>query len=87
MNHYINMIVTLNVLLAYSCKLIEKEYKSVLIFQGNKLVPFIKITVAIQRLIAPTKRLLEGGHVSVPGVTAPTNGYKAFEANIDFEIR
>jgi len=56
-------------------------------FQGNKLVPFIKITVAIQRLIAPTKRLLEGGHVGIPGVTPPPNGYKAFEANIDFEIR
>ena len=55
--------------------------------QGNKLVPFIKITVAIQRLIAPTKRLLEGGHVSVPGITPPPNGYRAFEANIDFEIR
>merc|ERR550539_2218388 len=56
-------------------------------FQGNKLVPFIKITVAIQRLIAPTKRLLEGGHVNVVGVTPPPNGYKAFEANIEFEIR
>ena len=55
--------------------------------QGNKLVPFIKITVAIQRLIAPTKRLLEGGHVNVVGVTPPPNGYRAFEANIDFEIR
>ena len=58
-----------------------------LIIQGNKLVPFIKITVAIQRLIAPTKRLLEGGHVNIAGVTPPPNGYKAFEANIEFEIR
>merc|ERR1712223_571857 len=51
-------------------------------FQGNKLVPFIKITVAIQRLIAPTKRLLEGGHVGIPGVTPPPNGYKAFDTNV-----
>ena len=51
------------------------------------MVPFIKITVAIQRLVTPTKRLLEGGHVNVIGVVPPPNGYRAFEANIDFEIR
>ena len=43
--------------------------------------PFIKITVAIPRLLAAVKRLLGGGEI--PGVPA----CKAFESNIDFEIR
>jgi len=51
-------------------------------FQGNVLSPFIKITLAIPRLIAAVKRLVSGG--DVPGVPSTT---RAFEANIDFEIR
>ncbi len=47
--------------------------------------PFIKITVAYPKLIAPAKRLLEKGEVHVKGVANTT--YRAFEANIDFEIR
>lgn len=54
-------------------------------FQGNKLSPFIKITVAVPKLIAAAKRLLERGEVTARGITTAT--YRAFEANIDFEIR
>ena len=54
-------------------------------FQGNKLIPFIKITVAYPKLIAPAKRLLEKGEVVVKGFAS--HNFKAFEANIDFEVR
>lgn len=54
-------------------------------FQGNKKVPFIKILLAYPRLIAPAKRLLEKGEVNVRGFS--NTQYRAFEANIDFEIR
>ena len=54
-------------------------------FQGNKKIPYIKITMAVPKLIAPAKRLLEKGEVNVKNVCNAT--YRAFEANIDFEIR
>jgi len=54
-------------------------------FQGNKKSPYIKITLAIPRLVAAAKRLMEKGDVSIPGLGSQT--MKAFEANIDFEIR
>jgi len=54
-------------------------------FQGNKLIPFIKVTMAYPKLIAPAKRLLEKGEVVCKGFAGHT--YRAFEANIDFEIR
>lgn len=53
-------------------------------FHGNKKVPFLKITVALPRLIAPAKRLLEQGF-SCPGYSQ--FGFQAYESNIDFEIR
>lgn len=54
-------------------------------FQGNKMIPYIKITMAYPKLIAPAKRLLEKSEVSIKGfVNQP---FRAFEANIDFEIR
>ncbi len=43
--------------------------------------------MAVPRLIAPAKRLLEKGEVSVPGVPLDGRPFRAFEANIDFEIR
>lgn len=54
-------------------------------FQGNQKIPFIKITMAFPKLIAPAKRLLEKSEVTVKGF--PNHQYRAFEANIDFEIR
>ncbi|XP_040565732.1 DNA polymerase delta catalytic subunit [Lepeophtheirus salmonis] len=54
-------------------------------FQDNKMIPFIKITLALPQLIAPSKRLLERGEVNCPGINSTS--YRVFEANIDFEIR
>ncbi|XP_066943072.1 DNA polymerase delta catalytic subunit [Macrobrachium rosenbergii] len=54
-------------------------------YHGNKQVPFLKITLALPRLIAAAKRLLGEGKVSVDGVGMPV--YEAYESNIDFEIR
>jgi len=66
------------------CQLVEKS--TIYGFQGNKMSNFVKVTLAIPRLIAAAKRLLERGEVRVPEV--PSFGStKAFEANIDFEIR
>ena len=61
------------------------EKSSIYGFQGNQKVPFIKITLAVPKLIAAAKRLMEKGDVSIPGLGAQV--MKAFEANIDFEIR
>ena len=53
-------------------------------YHGNRKIPFLKITVAIPRLIASTKRLLEQGF-ACPGYSQ--YGYQTYESNIDFEIR
>ena len=54
-------------------------------FQGNTKIPFIKVTLAIPKLVAASKRLLEKGDISIPEIGCAS--IKAFEANIDFEIR
>ncbi|KAM4014758.1 LOW QUALITY PROTEIN: DNA polymerase delta catalytic subunit [Anomaloglossus baeobatrachus] len=48
-------------------------------YHGKKIAPFLKITMAFPRLIAPAKRLLEQG--------IRFGCFSAYEANIDFEIR
>lgn len=53
-------------------------------FHGNKKIPFLKITMALPRLIAPARRILEGGF-TCPGYSQ--HGYQTYESNIDFEIR
>ncbi|XP_064601473.1 DNA polymerase delta catalytic subunit-like [Liolophura sinensis] len=53
-------------------------------YHGNKKMPFLKLTMALPRLIAPAKRLIEGG-ISVPGYGQ--YAAQAYESNIDFEIR
>ncbi|XP_060591908.1 DNA polymerase delta catalytic subunit-like isoform X2 [Ruditapes philippinarum] len=63
-------------------ELVIKE--SIYGFHGNRKIPFIKITVALQRLIAPAKRLLEQGF-NCPGYGQ--YGFQSYESNIDFEIR
>lgn len=63
---------------------VELVYKqSVYGYGGNDKLPFLKITVAVPKLIAPCKRLLEQGTV----YPAFNYFYKAFESNIDFDIR
>ncbi|TTL57246.1 DNA polymerase delta catalytic subunit [Bagarius yarrelli] len=53
-------------------------------FHGNRPLDFLRITMAMPRLVAPAKRILEQGfkfaHFSI-------QSYSAYEANIDFEIR
>uniref|UniRef100_A0A8C2XJA7 DNA polymerase n=1 Tax=Cyclopterus lumpus TaxID=8103 RepID=A0A8C2XJA7_CYCLU len=53
-------------------------------YHGKRSLDFLRITMAMPRLIAPAKRVLEQGfkfgHF-------PINGYQSYEANIDFEIR
>lgn len=53
-------------------------------YHGEHLLPFLKITMAMPRLIAPAKRLLEQG---LRCGTLGVHHYQAYEANIDFEIR
>ncbi|KAL5007030.1 hypothetical protein ScPMuIL_015836 [Solemya velum] len=53
-------------------------------YHGNRKIPFLKITVSLPRLIAPSKRLLEGGFIC-PGYSQ--YGFLTYESNIDFEIR
>ncbi|XP_052225251.1 DNA polymerase delta catalytic subunit-like [Dreissena polymorpha] len=62
--------------------LVNKE--SIYGYHGNKKVPFIKITVALPRLIAAAKRLLEQGF-NCPGYGQ--YALQGYETNIDFEIR
>merc|ERR1719244_199163 len=66
-----------------SCEIVTKS--TIYGFQGNKMSPFIKITLAIPKLIAASKRLMEKGEVKVPGIGDFIG--RPFEANIDFEIR
>ncbi|CAH8567170.1 unnamed protein product [Heterobilharzia americana] len=53
-------------------------------FHGNRSLPFLRITVALPRVIAPAKRILDNG---LAFSNYPLQSYSAFEANIDFEIR
>jgi DNA polymerase delta subunit 1 len=53
-------------------------------YNGEDKMGFIKITVALPRLIAPAKRLLERDVIYQP---AGSHNFQAFESNIDFDIR
>eukprot|EP00794_Sanderia_malayensis_P008104 gene8104-8972_t len=53
-------------------------------YHGNTKIPYLKIYVALQKLIAPCKRILENGF-NCPEYG--TRSYKTFESNIDFEVR
>ncbi|KAM4534907.1 DNA polymerase delta catalytic subunit [Fundulus diaphanus] len=53
-------------------------------YHGKRILDFLRITMAMPRLIAPAKRLLELGFKFGP---FPIQSYQAYEANIDFEIR
>lgn len=63
--------------------LVIKE--SVFQFHNNEASPYLKITVAIPRLIAAAKRLLGDGKVVVSEIGTPP--YEAYESNVDFEVR
>jgi len=53
-------------------------------YNGEAKIRFIKITLALPRLIAPAKRLLEREAIYPP---AGSHAFQAFESNIDFDIR
>uniref|UniRef100_A0A667Y482 DNA polymerase n=1 Tax=Myripristis murdjan TaxID=586833 RepID=A0A667Y482_9TELE len=53
-------------------------------YHGRRNLDFLRITMAMPRLIAPAKRLLEQGFKFGP---FPIQNYQSYEANIDFEIR
>nr|BCB92270.1 DNA polymerase delta catalytic subunit [Eulimnadia braueriana] len=52
-------------------------------YHFNKKSPFLKITLALPRFIAASKRLLERGEVAPYG----SFSFHAFESNIEFEVR
>lgn len=63
---------------------VERVYKQNMYgFTGDTKSLFLKITVALPRLIAPCKRLLEKEVV----YSELDHMYSAFESNIDFDIR
>uniref|UniRef100_A0A8C8VJK1 DNA polymerase n=1 Tax=Pelusios castaneus TaxID=367368 RepID=A0A8C8VJK1_9SAUR len=53
-------------------------------YHGQRRQPFLKVTLAVPRLVAPAKRLLEQG-LRCNGLGVQS--YPPYEANIDFEIR
>ena len=53
-------------------------------YHENRKVQFLKITVALPKLIAPAKRLLESGFFTTD---YGERGYQTYESNVDFEIR
>lgn len=53
-------------------------------YHGKRPLDFLRITMAMPRLVAPAKRILEQGFKFAH---FGSQGYSAYEANIDFEIR
>ena len=53
-------------------------------FRHNKFYPFLKVVLALPKLVASSRRLLERGLV-VPGFG--DRCYAAYESNIEYEIR
>uniref|UniRef100_A0A3B1JRC5 DNA polymerase n=1 Tax=Astyanax mexicanus TaxID=7994 RepID=A0A3B1JRC5_ASTMX len=53
-------------------------------YHGSRPLDFLRITMAMPRLVAPAKRLLEQGFKFA---NFSTQSYSPYEANIDFEIR
>ncbi|XP_069312907.1 DNA polymerase delta catalytic subunit [Eulemur rufifrons] len=53
-------------------------------YHGHGPSPFLRITLALPRLVAPARRLLEQG-IRVPGLGTPS--FAPYETNVDFEIR
>ncbi|TGZ65787.1 hypothetical protein CRM22_005695 [Opisthorchis felineus] len=53
-------------------------------YHGKRKLPFLKVTVALPRIVSAAKRILDNGFAFGE---YPFQSYPAFEANIDFEIR
>ncbi|KAF6018928.1 POLD1 [Bugula neritina] len=63
-------------------EMVKKE--SIYGYHGNRKDDFLQITMAIPRLVAPAKRLLDRDFAF--GEYSPQS-YQAFESNVEFEIR
>lgn len=63
-------------------ELVQKQ--SIYGYAGESFIPFLKITVALPKLVAPCKRLLEKETIYP---TFSNHVYQAYESNIDFDIR
>ncbi|KAG0721763.1 DNA polymerase delta catalytic subunit [Chionoecetes opilio] len=61
------------------------QRESIYGFHDNQSARFLRLTLALPRLIAAAKRLLGEGKVFVANLGTPV--YEAYESNIDFEIR
>lgn len=61
------------------------QRESIYGYHGNQSSQFLRLTLALPRLIPAAKRLLGEGKVYVPTLGTPV--YEAYESNIDFEIR
>lgn len=61
------------------------QRESIYGYHANHSSQFLRLTLALPRLIAAAKRLLGEGKVFVPNLGTPV--YEAYESNIDFEIR
>ncbi|XP_074639008.1 DNA polymerase delta catalytic subunit-like [Acropora palmata] len=66
--------------LAVECEMKESIYG----FHGKRKIPFLRITMALPRLIAPAKRILETGFKFA---SFPERCYSTYESNIDYEVR
>ena len=64
-------------------KVVQRE--SIYGYHDNQSSRFLRLTLALPRLISAAKRLLSDGKVFVPNLGTPV--YEAYESNIDFEIR
>lgn len=52
-------------------------------YHGNRKIPFLQITMALPKLIAPAKRILESGFQFNDG---PERAYTTYESNIEYEV-
>lgn len=66
--------------LAVDCEMKESIYG----YHENRKIPFLRITMALPKLIAPAKRILETGFRCAE---FPERGYSTYESNIDYEVR
>ena len=66
--------------LAVECQIKESIYG----YHGNGKIKFLCITMALPKLIAPAKRILETGFRFGE---FPERGYSSYESNIDYEVR
>ncbi|XP_046862075.1 DNA polymerase delta catalytic subunit-like [Xenia sp. Carnegie-2017] len=53
-------------------------------YHGNRKIPFLQITMALPKLVAPAKRLLEFG---IRYDDNPERAYTTYESNVEFEVR